>query len=133
MLSTLSPIFTTAFMAILFSQSGFDKVLNYQGNQAYLTDYFKNSILAKTVGILMPVITLLEVVAGILCTIGTLWMFFRFDVELGHFLSQIGMLLSTIAILCLFFGQRMAKDYAGAANMTSYFLVALLGLYFLGV
>jgi hypothetical protein len=120
-------------MAILFLQSGFDKVLNYQGNQAYLNDYFKNSILAKTVGVLMPVITLLEVAAGVLCAIGTLLMFLRFDVTLGNFLAQIGMLLSTVTILCLFFGQRMAKDYAGAASMTGYFFLALLGLYFLGV
>jgi hypothetical protein len=28
----------------------------------------------------------------------------------------------------LFFGQRMAKDYAGAANIPGYFVVCLIGL-----
>ncbi len=123
--------FPIAFMAILFSQSGFDKVLNYQGNKAYLTDFFKNSILAKWVGLLMPIITLLEVAAGFFCTLGAIFLILHFDAELAQTIAQIGMTLSAISILCLFFGQRMAKDYAGAASMTTYFLVALLGLYFL--
>jgi hypothetical protein len=29
----------------------------------------------------------------------------------------------------LFFGQRLAKDYAGAAVLASYFLLVLFGLY----
>jgi putative oxidoreductase len=29
---------------------------------------------------------------------------------------------------CLLLGQRLAKDYAGAASLTGYFLVAMLGI-----
>ena len=36
--------------------------------------------------------------------------------------------LVLLTILCLFFGQRIAKDYAGAVNLGIYFLIALIGL-----
>lgn len=112
-----------AFMAILFVQSGLDKVLDYKGNLGYFTDHFKNSPLASTVGLLMPVITLLEVAAGILCAIGsvalangnTKWAFW-------------GLMVAALSFLCLFLGQRVAKDYAGALTIATYFVLNVLGL-----
>jgi diacylglycerol kinase len=38
---------------------------------------------------------------------------------------------ATVAILALFLGQRMAKDYAGAAVLVPYFLLALIAIYLL--
>jgi hypothetical protein len=42
-----------------------------------------------------------------------------------------GALTAGVAILGLFFGQRVAKDYAGAAVLVPYFLLALAGVYLL--
>jgi hypothetical protein len=42
-----------------------------------------------------------------------------------------GAVISAVAILALFFGQRMAKDYAGAAVLVPYFLLALITIYLL--
>src|SRR3989475_8076273 len=42
-------------------------------------------------------------------------------------------IFSLIALLCLFFGQRLAKDYGGAVVIASYYAVAILGLILLGV
>jgi hypothetical protein len=42
-----------------------------------------------------------------------------------------GAVLSAIAIVALFFGQRMAKDYAGAAVLVPYFLLTLVAIYLL--
>jgi hypothetical protein len=42
-----------------------------------------------------------------------------------------GAILSAAAITALFFGQRMAKDYAGAAVLVPYFLLALITIYLL--
>ena len=39
-----------------------------------------------------------------------------------------GAALSGLSFLALFFGQRMAKDYAGAAGLVPYFLVSLVAL-----
>jgi hypothetical protein len=40
--------------------------------------------------------------------------------------------LSGLTIVALFFGQRMAKEYPGAASLVPYFLVTLAGIYLLG-
>jgi len=42
-----------------------------------------------------------------------------------------GAVISAISIVALFFGQRMAKDYAGAAVLVSYFLLSLVAIYLL--
>ena len=42
-----------------------------------------------------------------------------------------GAVISAISIVALFFGQRMAKDYAGAAVLVSYFLLCLVAIYLL--
>ena len=42
-----------------------------------------------------------------------------------------GAIISAAAIIALFFGQRIAKDYAGAAVLVPYFLLALLAIYLL--
>ena len=41
--------------------------------------------------------------------------------------------MSLIALLCLFFGQRLAKDYGGAVVIASYYAMAILGLILLGM
>jgi uncharacterized membrane protein YphA (DoxX/SURF4 family) len=112
-----------ALMAILFLQSGLDKVFNYKGNLDYFTDHFKNSPLSKTVGLLMPTITILEVAAGIMCAVGTVSLFFGNEI-----LAYIGLMLSGLSLLCLFFGQRLAKDYAGAGGLVGYFILVVIGL-----
>jgi diacylglycerol kinase len=42
-----------------------------------------------------------------------------------------GAVVSAVSILALFFGQRMAKDYAGAAVLVPYFLLCLVAIYLL--
>ena len=45
-------------------------------------------------------------------------------------LGTAGMLCAVTAITMLFFGQRVAKDYQGAAVLVPYFLMAGIGLFF---
>jgi hypothetical protein len=40
-----------------------------------------------------------------------------------------GALLSAVSLIALFFGQRMAKEYAGAAVLVAYFLLSLVAVY----
>jgi len=42
-----------------------------------------------------------------------------------------GAVISAVAVIALFFGQRMAKDYAGAAVLVPYFLLTLVAIYLL--
>jgi len=46
-------------------------------------------------------------------------------------LSFVGTALSAVALVMLFFGQRIAKDYAGAGGLVPYFILAVINLYFL--
>lgn len=122
-------ILSLAFLAILFLQSGLDKIVNYKGNFDWLTEHFANSPLKSTVEILMPVITLLEFASGALCGVGVIMLIASGSSTIG----LIGAQLSALSILSLFFGQRLAQDYPGAATLTTYFLIALAAIYVLNV
>ena len=43
-------------------------------------------------------------------------------------LLTIGLLIAALNFLALFFGQRIAKDYEGAAVLVNYFILNILGL-----
>lgn len=121
----LPQLAVSLFMAILFLQSGLDKVLHYQGNLAYFRDHFKKSPLAGMVSMMMPLITLLEVSAGALSAAGAVQML----LSGAHTLAFYGQAVAAAALLCLFFGQRLAQDYGGAATLVPYFLTALAGMW----
>ena len=121
-------VLSLAFLAILFLQSGLDKVFDYKGNKEWLTSHFAKSPLKNTVGLLMPVITILEVAAGVFSAIGLGQILLNGDTNLGLMGAQ----LSALSIVSLFFGQRLAKDYQGAGNLVPYFLVCLAAIYLLG-
>src|SRR4029453_18528648 len=77
-------ILASAFLAILFLQSGMDKVIDRRGNLEWLKGHFAKSPLAGIVSALLICITILEVAAGALSAVGCL---------LGIFLKD-----STIAV-----------------------------------
>ena len=120
-------LLSLAFLGILFLQSGLDKVFNYKGNYDWLKGHFAKSPLKNTVGLLMPVITILEVAAGICCFIGMIQIILNGRTQMGF----IGAQLAALSILALFFGQRMAQEYEGAASLVGYFLVCLASIYVL--
>lgn len=122
-----APVLCLAFLAILFLQSGLDKVFNYKGNREWLDSHFSKSPLRNTVGLLLPTITLLEVSAGICSGLGIFFLLMYGEARVG----LIGAQLSTLALLALFFGQRVAQDYVGAATLTSYFIIAIMTVYLL--
>jgi diacylglycerol kinase len=123
----LMQIFASAFLAILFLQSGIDKVIDRRGNFEWLKGHFAKSPLAGIVSSLLTVITILELAAGALSVIGCLIIIFSRDSTVAFY----GAIISAIAITGLFFGQRMAKDYAGAAVLVPYFLLTLVAIYLL--
>ena len=46
-------------------------------------------------------------------------------------IAIIGLELSAITLLMFLFGQRLAKDYPGAMNITVYFILNIIGIYIL--
>src|SRR6266576_6306380 len=123
----LMQIFTAAFLAILFLQSGIDKIIDHRGNLEWLKGHFAKSPLAGVVPVLLTAITFLEVAAGALSAIGCLMLIVSRETTIAFY----GAVSSAVVLIALFFGQRMAKDYAGAAVLVPYFLVTLVAIYLL--
>ena len=123
----LMQIFASAFLAILFLQSGIDKIVDRGGNLEWLKGHFAKSPLAGIVPALLICITILEVAAGALSAIGCVFVILLRDSTLAFY----GAAISAVAVIALFFGQRMAKDYAGAAVLVPYFLLTLVAMYLL--
>jgi hypothetical protein len=122
-------VLSSAFLAILFLQSGIDKVVDRRGNLEWLKGHFAKSPLAGFVPAMVTIITILELAAGILSGLGCGWIFVRRDSALAFY----GAVAAAFAVLALFFGQRMAKDYAGAATLVPYFLLTLAAIYLLAL
>ena len=123
----LVQVFGSAFLAILFLQSGIDKVIDHRGNFEWLKGHFAKSQLAGVVPVLLTALTILEIAAGALSAIGCIMLIVSRETTLAFY----GAVTSAVAILALFFGQRMAKDYAGAGVLVPYFLLALVMIYLL--
>jgi hypothetical protein len=125
----LTQIFSSAFLAILFLQSGIDKIIDHRSNLEWLKGHFAKSPLAGVVPVLLAAITLLEVGAGALSAIGCIVLMISRETTIAFY----GAVTSAVALIALFFGQRMAKDYAGAAVLLPYFLLTLAAIYLLAL
>lgn len=113
------------FTVITFLQSGLDKLLDWKGNYGWLTSHFKGTFMGGMVALLLGIILVLEVITGSLALAGifTLWM------NENLILSQWALGLAAVTLLMLLFGQRVAKDYAGAFTIVGYFIVIIFGLF----
>ena len=125
--SYILQILVSAFLAILFLQSGIDKVVDRRGNRQYLDQHLAKSPLAGTVGPMFAVITILEVSAGALSGMGCVVLILTHDPTVAF----LGAVVAGINLCALFFGQRVAKDYVGAAALVPYFLLAITAIYLL--
>ena len=120
----LCQILIAIFISIVFIQSGLDKVLNRRNNLEYFKVQFSKSILNKVYPILLSILTILELVGGLMLVYGiyfsfaektTLWIFY-------------GLVYLAITMIFLLLGQRIAKDYVGAADLVPYFILIILGI-----
>jgi hypothetical protein len=64
-----------------------------------------------------------------LCGLGVLFTDFS---DAGSSIASWGLFFSGLALVSLITGQRLAKDYAGAAVVAAYFAVVLVGLSLFG-
>ena len=114
-------VLVIAMLAICFLQSGIDKVVDFKGNLAWLTGHFSKTPLRSQVAPMLVVVTILECAAGALCAVGVV----QLALGNGTKAALYGAELSGLNIVMLFFGQRIAKDYAGAATLVSYFILCI--------
>jgi hypothetical protein len=79
------------------------------------------------VPLLLGIITLMELLAGALSAVGCVMVLLRHDATIAFY----GLVVAGLVLLALFFGQRMAKEYPGAASLVPYSLVVIAGLVWL--
>ena len=121
----LLQVFPAVFLAILFLQSGLDKVFDWNGNLKWLSGHFAKSPLKHFVPPMLGAITVVEVLAGSTSAAGALQLL----ITGASTLALVGSVLAATGLTCLFFGQRIAKEYAGAAGLVPYFLLALVTMW----
>ena len=121
---TYAIIFILLFYAIVFIQSGYDKVTDWQGNLGWLKGHFSQTFLKNTVPQALLIILVMEVLSGAFSIIGVIQIMVNGSLEWARFAGC----LSAATLLFLILGQRVAKDYDGARTIAIYFVPAVLML-----
>src|SRR4029450_9503870 len=94
----LMQVFASAFLAILFLQSGIDKVIDHRGNLEWLKGHFAKSPLAGIVTALVTALPILEIAAGALSAIGCVVVILLRDSTVAFY----GAVISAVALIALF-------------------------------
>ena len=117
-------ILVGAFLGIGMTQSGLDKIIDWQGNRSWLRDHFSKTNLSPFVTPMLMIVLILEVTGGLILIFGT-----GMGIVYGdNSYILIGLMIIAVNLLALFFGQRLAKDYEGAAVLVNYFILTIIGL-----
>lgn len=124
-LKNLPALLGALMLAILFIQSGLDKIFDWKGNLDWLNGHFSKTFLRGTVAPMLATITLMEIATGFLSAIGIIYFLATNSLVLIFYAAILG----ALSLLALFFGQRVAKDYPGAAVIVPYFILTLILIY----
>jgi uncharacterized membrane protein YphA (DoxX/SURF4 family) len=115
------------FLVITFLQSGIDKIKDWKGNLSWLIGHFSKSPFKNSVPLLLGTITVVELAAGVLCLAGMIHLLLHDNKTFALY----GALTSCLALLMLFLGQRINKDYVGAQTIVIYLVPTVFLLFLL--
>ena len=117
--------FISLFIGIIMTQSGLDKIFNWEGELDFMTEKFSKTIIANfsTFGLIQ--VTILETLSGLLSLLGSIMVLFYDDESYGI----MGLILAAVSLCVLMAGQRISKDYEGSAVLVPYFLLTMIGLF----
>ena len=76
------------------------------------------------VPVILIIITISETAAGLISAYGAIDIFIHKTTNI----ALLGLELSALSLIFLFFGQRIAKDYAGAGSIVAYFIASIIGI-----
>ena len=123
----IASILLLLFLAATFIQSGYDKTMYWKDNLSWLTSHFSKTPIKDMVPFSLMMILILELVSGVLCIAGVLQLL----INNGRTVGLYGAVFSSITLLFLLIGQRMAKDYDGARTIAIYFIPAIMAVHWL--
>ena len=121
---TIAYFLILIFFSIVFIQSGIDKVVDKKGNMSFLLSHLGKAFPLTLIKIAFYVVTFLELVSGLLCGLGLIQLLFFEQKSAG----LIGLVVGSLALLVLLFGQRVSKNYEGAKTITIYFILSIAGV-----
>ena len=127
-MNDMASVIILLLLTITFIQSGFDKIFAWNGNVEWLKGHFSKVILLKNqVPLALFTLLILELISGVLSFIGAISLIINADKTVGYF----GAVVSSITLLFLLLGQRLAKDYDGARTIVIYLIPAILAVFWL--
>lgn len=108
-------------LAIAFLQSGWDKIVQRQGNLDWFKGHFAKTMLGRCPGCALTYLTIIELGAGLSFLVFWLSQFFLPTALIFSF--SFWAFSNGLTLVSLFLGQRLAGDYAGAASINGYTLI----------
>jgi hypothetical protein len=126
-MNNTASVLVLAFLALTFIMSAHEKLFHWNDTMAWLKPHLEKTILKNSVPIATGILVFFELISGILCVIGIVELY----INGGRMFGFYGAVYSCITLLFMLFGQRLAKDFDGARTIAIYFMVAVLGVFWL--
>jgi hypothetical protein len=126
-MNNTASILVLVFFAVTFIQSAYDKVFSWQGNIDWLKGHFAQTILKNNVPLALFIILILELITGVLTLVGCVELLINGGKTFGFY----GAVFSSITLILLLLGQRLAKDYDGARTIAIYFIPSIFAVWWL--
>ena len=115
------------FFIITYFFSVVEKLIDWKGTVSYYTNHFKKTILKNTIPLLLLKVIIFEIAAFTTLINGLYFIVTQNEL----IIAKIGLEISAFTLLMFLIGQRLAKDYQGAMNITVYFILNTIGIYLL--
>lgn len=126
-MNNVASILVLIFLALTFLQSGYDKIFHWKDNLDWLKAHFEKTPLKNAVPFALFHVLVMELISSVLSVVGCVELL----VNNGRTFGFYGAVFSSITLLMLLFGQRLAKDYDGARTIVIYFVPAVLAVFWL--
>ncbi|WP_333598987.1 DoxX family protein [Flavobacterium sp.] len=126
-MNNTASVLVLLFLAVTFIQSAYDKVFAWQGNVDWLKSHFAQTILKNYVPLALFIILILELITGVFTLVGCVELLVNGGRNFGFY----GAVFSSITLIMLLLGQRLAKDYDGARTIAIYFVPSILAVFWL--
>ena len=115
------------YLLISFSGSVIEKVLHWNKSKGFYRGHFKDTFLKNHIPASLLLVIVCEVISIGFCLSGIVVLLLYGDTGL----ALIGLVSVSLTLILLMTGQRIAQDYSGAMNITVYFILTVLGVFFL--
>ena len=115
-------IYILLFLAISFGYSLYEKLKDKKGYTLFLASHLKKE---KRASLFWWILVLINSTVCLFLLIGIFQEWFDYKILELNVIFE----FNAFSILVLLFGQRLARDFQGAANLGIYFLIVILGWY----